>query len=54
MGTIIIVGVLVIAGVVLWGQHRKIKVTETKVSLDSPTTGGTGSGGSTEQSDLVN
>jgi len=54
MGTIIIVGVLVIAGVVLWGQHRKIKSSVVKVSLDGPTTGGAGSGGSTEQSDLTN
>jgi hypothetical protein len=52
MGTIIIVGVLVIVGVVLWRQNRKIQSAAPKVSIDAPTTGGTGSGDSTEQSDL--
>ena len=53
MGTIIIVGVVVIAGVVLWRQNRKIQSSVPKVSLDTPTTGGAGSGvSSVNESDL--
>jgi hypothetical protein len=52
MNTIIIVGVLVIIGVVLWRQNRKIQSAAPKVSIDTPPAAATESVGSTEQSDV--